>query len=379
MFKKHNTFRWLSILLLLLCFCGIIIGLFWSIINTPKWAQAEFGQPSPALTSVQKIQYSFQMFIQRPDLVNSINPDGFPQKFQIRKGESVNSIAFRLETAGLIRDAGAFRVFLIYSGLDIRLQAGEYQISPANNAMQIAQMLVDATPKEIDFPVLPGWRLEEIAAVLPTSGLSFDPEQFLTLAKNAKNFDLPARMQGLKSLEGFIFPENYRFNRNIQLQEFLKAILARFDEKVSSELEQTFKKNGLTLIQAVTLASMVQREAVVSEEQPMIASVFLNRLAIGMKLDSDPTVQYSLASRNGQPPWWKSPLSIEDLKIASTYNTYLQAGLPPGPICNPSLSALQAVAYPGQSPYLYFRARCDGSGRHAFAKTFEEHLRNVCP
>lgn len=127
------------------------------------------------------------------------------------------------------------------------------------------------------------------------------------------------------------------------------------------------------------LASMVQREAMVTEEQPTIASVFLNRLASGMKMESDPTVQYALGYDMLKQTWWKNPLSTNDLQTDSRYNTYRYEGLPPGPISNPGIDALRAVAFPAQTGYYYFRALCDGSGRHAFAVTFEEHLNNACP
>jgi UPF0755 protein len=145
------------------------------------------------------------------------------------------------------------------------------------------------------------------------------------------------------------------------------------------EIIAGLENSGLSLFEGVTLASIVQREAVVEEEQSLIASVFLNRLRTGIKLDSDPTVQYALGLQEGQNTWWPNPLNEEDLMVDSLYNTYLYPGLPPGPIANPGLSAIQAVAFPDESPYFYFRARCDGSGRHAFAVTYEEHLQNACP
>lgn len=111
---------------------------------------------------------------------------------------------------------------------------------------------------------------------------------------------------------------------------------------------------------------------------PMIASVFINRLNIGMKLETDPTVQYSLGFNQAQNTWWTNPLSYSDLEIDSPFNTYIYAGLPPAPIANPSLTALQAVAFPAQTPYYYFRAACDNSGRHNFSQTYEEHLSNAC-
>ncbi len=111
---------------------------------------------------------------------------------------------------------------------------------------------------------------------------------------------------------------------------------------------------------------------------PMIASVFINRLNVGMKLDSDPTVQYAIGFNKEQNTWWTNPLNLDDLKIDSPYNTYLNTKLPPGPIANPGLEALQAVAFPARTPYFFFRAACDGSGRHLFSKTYDEHIHNEC-
>ena len=156
-------------------------------------------------------------------------------------------------------------------------------------------------------------------------------------------------------------------------------MLIEFNAHLSADLRAGFEQHGLSLEQAVILASIVQREAMVTDEAPMIASVFYNRLAAGMKLDSDPTVQYAVGFNQGQATWWTNPLSFADLEIVSAYNTYQNLGLPPNPISNPGLAALQAVAAPADSPYYYFRARCDGSGTHNFAATFEEQLQNACP
>jgi UPF0755 protein len=127
------------------------------------------------------------------------------------------------------------------------------------------------------------------------------------------------------------------------------------------------------------LASIVERESIDASEMPLIASVFLNRLAIGMNLDADSTAQYALGYNEGQNTWWTNPLGASDLQVESPYNTYRFPGLPPGPIANPGLNALRAVAFPAQTPYYYFRAACDGSGKHLFAETYAEHLQNACP
>ena len=144
-------------------------------------------------------------------------------------------------------------------------------------------------------------------------------------------------------------------------------------------MQAGFENMGLSVDDAVRLASVIEREAVVDQEKTLIASVFLNRLAIGMKLEADPTVQYSLGYNEIQETWWTNPLSSADLQIDSGYNTYRYAGLPPGPICNPSVDSLRAVAFPAQTPYYFFRATCDDSGKHNFAETYNEHVGNACP
>ncbi|MCD4673103.1 MAG: endolytic transglycosylase MltG [Anaerolineaceae bacterium] len=279
---------------------------------------------------------------------------------------------------GLIQNADAFQTYLIYSGLDVTMQAGDYQISSGLNAMEIAQLFQDATPSTIAFGILPGWRLEEVAAALPSSGLAISPKEFLRTAL------LPATKKGYSwsdaaSVEGFILPAIYDVGRDASASELFDTILKGFDEQVTTELRFGISEQGLSLEEAVILASIVEREAVVADEKPVIASVFVNRLALGMRLESDPTVQYAIGFNEAQQTWWKNPLLTNDLKSNSLYNTYLHAGLPPGPICNPSLEALQAVAFPAQTPYYFFRARCDGSGYHDFSVTFEEHLQKACP
>lgn len=369
----------ITCVLLLLVLCILSAGAFWVIDSIPKMAQDAFGMPNPRLNFAQRIQYSVQLLLARSDLTSPANSASDSQAFTIYPGESVNSVGLRLEQAGLVKSAAAFRLYLIYAGLDTNLQAGDYELSPGWTTLEMAQKLQDATPLEVTFVVLPGWRAEEIAASLPTSGLSIQPGDFL----NAINHP-PAEIVNLlgvpvESLEGFLLPGDYRLLRTTDLNSLLRVLVLGFSTHLSAELRTGFEQHGLTIAQAVTLASIVQREAMVADEAPMIASVFYNRLAAGMKLDSDPTVQYALGYNQSQSTWWTNPLTLADLDTVSAYNTYLNPGLPPGPISNPGLEALQAVAYPANSPYYYFRARCDGSGLHNFAKSFDEHLQNACP
>jgi UPF0755 protein len=344
----------------------------------PRAAAREFGSPSPRLSTTQRIFYSARLMVNHSDLTVPANAFGEPQSFTIQIGESVGSIANRLENQGLVRNADALRIYMVYAGLDTSVQAGNYEISPTLSAIDIAQSLQDATPQEVRFTVLAGWRIEEVAAALPTSGLNIQPDDLLRAAREPQTQIFPPGVPQVTNLEGFIYPGVYQFDRAIAADDMLAAFLQRFDENVTPELRAGFERQGLDLYQAVIMASIVEREAVVDEEAPMIASVFLNRWRIGMKLDSDPTVQYAVGYNSEQGTWWTNPLSFADIATISPYNTYNQAGLPPGPICNPGAAALQAVAFPAQSPYYFFRARCDGSGKHNFAISYAEHLEFGC-
>lgn len=367
--SRHSTFT----VLFFFIPCALLLGI---LVGAPYLANNQFGPPNPALGVFEQVEFSVRLLWYGGLLTQPLDPIGLEQSFRIEPGESVASMAARLEQAGLIRSAAAFRSYLIYTGLDTSIQAGDYTISPAQSIIDIARALQDATPEEVEFVILPGWRMEEIAASLPTSGLSITPNEFLAAASAAPyGLDfLPASV----STEGFLYPDSYIVPRDTMADALVSGFLRNFGLHLTIDLREGFGRQDLDTYQAVTLASIVQREAVVSTEGAQIASVFLNRLAAGMKLDSDPTVQYALGFDSTQPTWWTNPLSIEHLQFDSPYNTYLYAGLPPGPISNPSMDALRAVAFPAETPYYYFRARCDGSGLHNFAVTFEEHLQNGC-
>jgi len=358
--------------------CLLSLGAVWGVDFVPRLAAADFGNPTPGLDRFQKAFYSFQLEIQKDTLLKPKDAGGVAKAFEISQGESVNSIALELENAGIIQDAGAFRLYLIYSGLDKGIQAGKHQLSPSQTGLEIALAIQDANPKIASVRILAGWRSEEIAAALPANGLSVSASDFLQTASLLKGESILPGFSDLKSVEGYLLPDVYQFKREASSEEILVAMLQNFDQQVTQEIRDGFTRQGLSLPQAVILASIVQKEAVVADEMPIIASVFYNRLNNGVKLDSDPTVQYSLGYDSGLKTWWKNPLNASDLKVNSSYNTYVNIGLPPGPICSPGLQALRAVAFPAQTPYFYFRARCDGSGRHNFATTYAEHLNNAC-
>jgi len=195
------------IIITLTCIC-----LFLILFTIPAQATRIYGPPAIWLTISQRVQYSTQLLWYDGLLTRPLNEFGVEQVFVIDTGEAVNSVAAHLQEVGLIRDADAFRAYLIYSGLDTSIQAGDYKLSAAMSAIDIARELQDATSTEVEFIILPGWRMEEIAAALPTSGLSITEKEFLDVAKNhSRDFDFLA---GANSTEGFLFPASYIFSRN---------------------------------------------------------------------------------------------------------------------------------------------------------------------
>lgn len=375
---KNNRSIKLLLALFFILICLVGVAATWTVISLPEMAAETFGSPAGDLSATNRIIYSGRLLYEKPLLVAPLLPGAPEKSFTVSQGEAVNSICFRLEEEGFIKDGDAFRHYLIYRGLDRGIQAGEYLLSPGMTALEIANRIQDSTPTEVTFTILAGWRAEEVAASLPTSGLSITPEQFLMLVQDPSTVNFPEGFPNVSNLEGYLFPGQYRLKRDISVQDLIKTILQRFTDEVISTLKDTLKQRNMTIQDAVILASIVEREAVIDEEQPMIASVFFNRLEAGMKLESDPTAQYAIGYDEQKNTWWKNPLSLNDLKVNSPYNTYGNFGLPPGPISNPGLSALNSVANPATTPYYYFQAACDGSGRHNFAKTFEEHLQNGC-
>jgi UPF0755 protein len=378
--SRRPRYTILLMLALALVSCLGFFLLTWGLLSLPGFATETFGQPSPDLDLLQRIRLSGELLLNRNQLTRPVDPFGEPRPFKVILGETPRSIAARLEGEQLIWDEAAFRNFLLYAGLDTTLQAGDYILSPAMTPVEIATSLQDATPTEVTLTVLPGWRLEEVAGTLPTSGLNISPEEFIRAASDPPpGYVFLEDLPPAASLEGFLAPGSYRVPRQLNVDGLFHVLLDQFAAQLTPEIRRGFERQGLRIFEAVILASIVERESVNAEEMPLIASVFLNRLAIDMKLEADSTAQYALGYNDEQQTWWTNPLRGQDLQFDSAYNTYLYPGLPPGPIANPSLNALRAVAFPAQTPYYYFRAACDGSGNHLFAETFDQHLRNACP
>jgi UPF0755 protein len=372
--RRQNGFNGLVAFLLaiMLVLAGAIVWL-----SVPMLAAQSFGQPMDYLTGSQKWSYSLQLLIAKDDLLSAPCSASDSGEFVIEPGSSVNLIANNLEKAGFIRNAVGFRSYLIYKGLDTQILAGTYQLNCSLPAVEIANKIRNIYQEKVVFVILPGWRAEEIAAALPTSGIEVSPADFMAVVKDPSGLDLPGYLPEGSAVEGLLFPGEYTVERTASAEELVQLLVNRFEQEISASLLKDAKDNGITPYQAIILASIVQRETFAAEERPLMASVFYNRLALGMRLETDPTVQYALGY-DVSWGWWKSPLAGVDLQVDSAYNTYLISGLPPAPIANPDLDSIQAVVYPEKTDYLYFRAKCDGSGFHVFTTTFAEHQANGC-
>jgi UPF0755 protein len=340
---------------------------------------------NPSLNPAEAAVLSVYLSFNESDLNTPASLDTAPVSFDIQPGQTASDIADDLFINGLISDAELFRNYLRYYGLDSQLEAGSYQLSASMTIPEIALALTDATASEITVRVTEGWRREQIAQYIDLqSDIPFSGADFVAytgpgspaLTTSTLSTVIPAGA----SLEGFLFPDTYRILPDATAAELVAKMLANFEAKITPQMLTDAAAQGLSLYQVVTLASIVEREAVVADERAMISRVYLNRLTRGIKLEADPTVQYAMGYQAATDGWWNLNLTQADYSnVDSPYNTYLYPGLPPGPIASPGLDSIMAVIYPAQSDYLFFRAACDGSGRHRFAITFEEHLSNACP
>ncbi|MBE2221705.1 MAG: endolytic transglycosylase MltG [Anaerolineae bacterium] len=337
---------------------------------------------NPNLSAPERLYLQTQLALNAEALAAPAGSATVPVNFTINPGETAVSIANNLNAAGMLENPDLFITYAHFYGLDSQLEAGEFTLSPEWTIPELTLTLTKAIAREVELRFIEGWRLEEMANSLAVyEPAQIDADEFLAIAKRERPFDLSpypflASLPEGASLEGFLFPDTYTVPLDADAAYLIDRMLNNFDEKVTPAMRQAYGAQGLSLSEAVTLASIVQREAVLAEERPLIAGVFLNRLAQGMTLSADPTVQYAAGFDAATNSWWKVPLYVSDLEFDSPYNTYVYTGLPPGPIAAPSLSALQAVANPTPTEFIFFVADCESeiAGDHSFSVTFDEHL-----
>ncbi|MFR4382918.1 MAG: endolytic transglycosylase MltG [Phascolarctobacterium sp.] len=288
----------------------------------------------------------------------------------IKEGMTTADIATLLHEKKLVKDPEAFRMEARFKNLADKLQAGPYQIEGGLSNSQIVDVMVKGHIKQIRFTVPEGFTVVKTAKKLEAEGLG-KADKFIAAAKDYAPY---AYMQTdnpnvLFKAEGFIFPATYDFPVGISEEEMLKIMVEQFDKEMQeSGVAKTVQEKNLNMRDVVNMAAMVEMEAVFPEEQPRIAGVFLKRVAIGMPIQSDTTIQYILGAQ-------KEIITFADTEIQNPYNTYQNMGLPPGPIASPGLKAIQAVLAPEDNEYLYFVAEKDG--HHRFTKTYEEHLQAI--
>ena len=308
-----------------------------------------------------------------------MSDDSTVQTFVVRPGQSAADIGKELADKKLIRSHLMFRALVEARDVGSKIEAGEYRVSPSMTTSEIVAVLSrGAVRTGVPLTIPEGWRAEQVAQKVESLGIA-RADDFLALVRSGAGVQLAEPLPPGQSLEGYLFPNTYEIKKDADARAVIELMAREFDRQFAGQLRSKVAARGLTVHQAVTLASIVEREAARPAEQPLIASVYLNRLKRNMPLQADPTVQFAVANANLAEAlgfgYWKRDLTYDDLRFESPYNTYAQAGLPPGPICSPGLGALEAVANPTESEYLFFVARGDGS--HVFAKTDVEHAANV--
>lgn len=364
----------ISTALTILVVAGILGGSIWYIWRVAKAHSA----PEPYVITADRIERAvLGMYLRaHGDAVTQpVAPDDPTEViFVVQPGQSALGVANSLAEMDLVSDAGIFRRLVQYAGAEQDIQAGAYILRRDMTMEQIMRQLQRGLLPTATVTIPEGWRIEQIARALEENGVT-SAEEFIAAAHadHAGWSFLAERPEGdARGLEGFLFPDTYQFPRNTSPASVIEIMLRNFDWRFSGELRQLAEERGMTAHDVVTLASIVEREAVVAEERPIIASVFLNRLEIGMWLQADPTVQYALGCHPETGECWQQ-LTREQLNaVQSPYNTYLNPGLPPGPIANPGLSSIRAVLDPAETNYYFFLSNDDGT--HVFSETFEEHL-----
>lgn len=296
--------------------------------------------------------------------------------FSVGAGDSVGTVANRLRNDGLISNSLLFKLDARLQNLSGKLKPGVFHLRASMSIDQVVSTLSVFRPVFVSVVVPEGYRSEEIAAALQRQGVasgSFLKEvahPSAAILKNSILADKPASA----GLEGYLFPNTYDVQPHSGGRAFADLMVQQLGREITPSMRAAIHREGKTIFQVLTLASIVEREAQVARDRPIIASVYLNRLRVGMMLQADPTVQYAQGASGNWWPVLRVPAAT--LSVTSPYNTYHRLGLPPGPIANPGLSSIKAVIYPSHTHFLYFIAIPHGHGRDAFAVTYAQQLAN---
>lgn len=305
--------------------------------------------------------------------------------FHIDNGQSLTRVATNLENAGLIRSKTVFKYYCDFAGMGQKIQAGSYTLSRGMSIQEIADQLTmgDGNPIVRNVTMIPGWTIEEFASKLLADGVISDREEFLALCRGGEKFSdfyyvadvlaTGSASQRKYVLEGYLSPNTYEIYTDATAEDIIRRLLSQTERVFPADDQDRASEMGYTMDQIITLASMIEKEAK-SADMAKVSAVFHNRLKAGMKLQSDVTIHYITGVR-------KMSLTNSDLSNGSPYNTYQVAGLPVGPVCNPSAEAISAALYPDATyvaeNYLYFCAKDPESGELHFSRTLQEHEQAV--
>ncbi len=293
-------------------------------------------------------------------------PSGTQAKISIPRGATLQKTARILEKKGVIRNRAAFILLMKLSRREKKIRAGIHEFSAHDNVLAVSRKLMSSQEEDVRITITEGLTIAQVALRFKEA-LSIDTATFLELCRN--DSVVHSITTEAPTLEGYLFPDTYRFAKRADARDVVAKMTRRFVQmyaeiEIVPEIDSEYSQHDI-----VTLASIVEKEATVDSERPLIAGVFHNRLELGYPLGADPTVRYAINKFTG-------PLRVSELNVNSPYNTRKFKGLPPGPICNPGFASLKSAASPRETDYLYFVAKWDGSGEHEFAKSNREHVRN---
>lgn len=340
-------------------------------------ARIEYGLPASGLGWLRQLRYAVQLSFAHDELNTPRTGQDVTSFWTVELEQSVTSVCSMLQGSGHIPSGPALCAYLIYTGKDRTIVAGDYLLPATATPRELGDFIANPANRVLRVNLYPGMRLEEIADLLGEFFFSFSHEDFLAyVQKPPQALSTQLGLPEGQGLEGFFVPKTYRLPPQISLEDCVKQMLIISDPGFALTTEGDAA--GLSLYQILTVASIIQRETTNAEEMPTIASVLYNRLSQNWLLQMDPTVQYALGYNKALQSWWPAPLSYDDLAVDSSYNTYLYKGLPPGPICSPGRQALEGAMHPQTTPYMFYRAKCDGSIAHNFSETYEEHLAKGC-
>lgn len=312
--------------------------------------------------------------------------NGKTVSFVVGKGDSVSKISKGLVDSGLIGSDFYFRIFVKENGQQAKIQAGNYALNSAMSIREIVDVLSkgNVVSDERVIKLIEGWNSKEISDYLNTEGVSQGDELLKMVGyprvnyqnekklprpvDYSKDFDFLKDKPENYGLEGYLFPDTYRIFKNASVDDVVRKMLGNLDKKLTPEMRDDIKKQGKTVYEIITMASIVQKEVRSEADMKIVSGIFWNRIEIGKPLESCATLAYILGVN-------KKQYTYEDTEIDSPYNAYKNPGLPPGPIANPGIEAIKAAIYPTESDYLFFLSSSDG-GQTIFSKTYEEHLRN---